>query len=151
MTDEIEGIVYVGEDGEPEGDPVVGTEYDGQQPEEVTPESRDAHLEEKVVDMPALTTAADLMKDDPLSSLPVEPEDDETPPDPTPLTDKKYGARGNPIRDAWDRQQRGAAAQAEREIAAHPMVQQATAHDAVRLAQKKAIQEAFIKAAKAKK
>jgi hypothetical protein len=136
--DELEGIVYVGEDGEPE---------EG----EVTPESRDAHLEEKVVELPALTTAAELLADDPLSSLPVEPEDDETPPDPTPLTDKMHGPRGTPKRDAWDARNRELARIAEAEIASHPMVQQATAHDAVRLAQKKAIQEAFIKAAKAKK
>jgi hypothetical protein len=152
--DEIEGIVYVGEDGEPlEGDPIEGTAYDGQQPEEVTPQSRDAHLEGKVVSLPPLTTARELLDgaDDPLASLPVEPPDDETPPDPTPLTDKAWGPRGDARRDERDAKHRELAQKANQEIAAHPGVATATAQEAVRLAQKKAIQEAFVKAHKAKK
>jgi len=129
---EIEGIVYVGEDGAPE--------------EEVVPESRDAHLEEKVESLPALTTAAELLADDPLSSLPVEEPDDETPPDPTPLTDKRYGPRGTPKRDEWDALQRSLARNAEAEIAADPMVQQAVAQEAVRTEQKRLVTEAFLKA-----
>ena len=142
MSDE---IVYVGEDGEEEFDPVTGA-VEG----EVPPESKDAHLEGKVESLPPLTTAREMLADDPLSSLPVEDPDEDTPPDPTPLTDKLHGPRGTPARDERDARLREAALKANQEIAAHPMVAESMAHESVRLAQKKAIQEAFIKAQKAK-
>jgi hypothetical protein len=189
--DELEGIVYVGEDGAPE---------------EVTPESLDAHLEGKVEPMgprqrpgpndeslPPLMTAADLLpeENDPLAALPQEPPDSETPPDsatpPFIVQRDKFGPRshgvylpdGMPVGiwldqahhdldgvevaellaemgleadlAIWYGEQRNGRIAAEAQLTQHPTLQRGAAQEDVRLAQKKAVQEAFIKAQKAKK
>jgi len=161
--DELEGIVYVGEDGEVEG-------------------------AESNVELPALTTAADLLppEPDPLDAIPVEPPDDDTPPEeaaPSFIVLKNaYGpgahsfklADGRPVgvwlseehpdldggqvaemlilmgldgeAAAWFGLMRDKKIAANRELMQHPDVQMEMAQDMVRSAQKKAIQDAFVKA-----
>lgn len=95
-----------------------------------------------------LTTAAALL-DDPLSDIPYEP-DEETPPDPTPLTDKMHGPRGTPKRDEWDALQRERGKAAHAEIMANPAVAAFAQEESRRLEQKAEIQAAFVKAWKEK-
>lgn len=115
------------------------SEYDDLLPEDET----------KKIELPPLMTAADLL-DDPLAGIPVSDDDEETPPDPTPLTDKAHGVRGTPERDAWEQLQRERREQADAEIAGHPAIVTAMEQEQVRLAQKQAVQEAFVKAWKEK-
>ena len=97
---------------------------------------------------PTLTTAAALL-DDPLAEIPYEP-DEETPPDPTPLTDKMHGPRGTPKRDAWDALQRERGKAAHAEIMANPAVSAFAQEESRRLEQKAQVQAAFVKAWKEK-
>lgn len=94
-----------------------------------------------------LTTAAALL-DDPLADIPYEP--GETPPDPTPLTDKMHGPVGTEKRDAWDALQRERGAAAAAEIAANPAVAAFAQEESRRATQKAEVQAAFVKAWKEK-
>jgi len=85
-------------------------------------------------------------EEDVLASLPREPADSETPPDPTPLTDKMHGPRGTPERDEWDATERRLAEEATAQLAADPRIQQAMAQEDVRLTQKEQVQAAFLEA-----
>jgi len=174
----VEGIVYVGEGGEPEETSDSAPSSEGPKPEE-------PHL-------PALTTAADLLaEDDPLSSLPVEPPDDDTPPDEAVpafiIVPNAYGpgvpsvklASGIPVgqwlteehpsldggqvaellihlgmegdRAAWFGIQRDRARAARGELAQNHVVTAFANEEERRRVEKLQIQAAFVKAQKAKK
>lgn len=111
----------------------------------VGPKQRPGRNDE--IELPALVTASDLLnEEDVLASLPREPADSETPPDPTPLTDKMHGPRGTPERDEWDATERRLAEEATAQLAADPRIQQAMAQEDVRLTQKEQVQAAFLEA-----
>jgi len=176
----VEGIVYVGEDGEPE---------EGLK-ERMGPKQVPGPNDES---LPPLVSAADLLppEDDPLSSLPVEPPDDDTPPDATApvfiIVPNAYGpgvpsvklASGQPVgqwlheehpsldggqisellihmgmegeRAAWFGIQRDKARAARGELLRNHTVQSFANEEERRLAEKQQIQAAFVKAQKAKK
>jgi len=94
----------------------------------VGPKQRPGRNDE--IELPALVTASD----------------SETPPDPTPLTDKMHGPRGTPERDEWDATERRLAEEATAQLAADPRIQQAMAQEDVRLTQKEQVQAAFLEA-----
>jgi len=85
-----------------------------------------------------------------LAGLPQEPEDSETPPDPTPQTDKMHGPRGTPLRDAWDAEQRRKAYEATVELEGMPAYQNFAQAEAEFEERKEAYRDAFVKAQRKK-